>query len=66
MKPITNVGRNKTASGLKVTLKHFLEDLESSRAIPHIHNVALSRLTSIEELHIGNLYENICQQPCKR
>ena len=40
------------------TEREIFVDLESSRAIPHIHYVALSRVTSIEGLHICNLSEN--------
>ena len=40
------------------TEREIFVDLESSRAIPHIHYVALSRVTSIEGLHIRNLTEN--------
>ena len=40
------------------TEREIFVDLESSRAIPHIHYVALSRVTSIEGLHMRNLSEN--------
>ena len=38
--------------------REIFVDLESPKAIPHIHYVALSRVTSIEGLHIRNLSEN--------
>ena len=40
------------------TESEIVVDLESSRAIPHIHYVPLSRVTSIEGLHIRNFSEN--------
>ena len=40
------------------TEREIFVDLESSRTIPHIHYVAMSRVTSIEGLHIRNLCEN--------
>lgn len=40
------------------TEREIFVDLESPRAIPHIHYVALSRVTSIEGLHIRNSSEN--------
>lgn len=36
------------------TEREIFVDLESSRTIPHIYYVALSRVTSIEGLHIRN------------
>ena len=40
------------------TEREIFVDLESPKEIPHIHYIALSRVTSIEGLHIRNSSEN--------